>query len=170
MAGKVHIEWQESAERLEELYQAEDEKQKRTRLHALWLVRGGRSVKESAEIVGVHRATVHEWLTWYEQGGVAAVLARRRGGQGGPERRLTPEQEAELVEKAKKGELRTIWDGVAWAEQAHGVAYTYQGMHWVCERLGLKKKGPRAKSPKASDPEQTAWKKGGSLTSWPRPA
>lgn len=162
MAGKVHVAWRDSAERLKQLYQEEDDKQNRTRLQALWLVRSGRSVTESAELVGVHRTTVHDWLNWYEQGGVAEVLSHRHGGHGGPARRLTAEQEAELVAKAKQGELRTIWDGVAWAQQTHAVAYTYDGMRWVFERLDLKKKVPRSTSPKASAQQQAAWKKGGS--------
>jgi transposase len=73
---------------------------------------------------------------------------------------LSPAQEAELVAKAEAGEMRTIWDGVRWAREAHGVAYTYWGMRRVFARLGLKKKVPRPKSPKASAEEQAAWKKG----------
>ncbi len=160
MGGKVHIEWQDDADRLERLSKEETDVQNRTRLHALWLVWSGRSVQESAEIVGVHRVTVHDWLNWYKQGGVGEVLSHRHGGQGGRQSWLSPEQEAELVEKAKGGELRTIWDGVEWAKQEHDVEYTYDGMRWVFERLGLKKKVPRPTSPKASAAEQAAWKKG----------
>lgn len=164
MAGKVHVEWQDSAERLERLYQEAKDVQNRTRLQALWLVRSGRSVTESAQIVGVHRTTVHNWLNWYENGGVEEVLTHRHGGSGGRESWLSSEQEAELVEKAKNGELRTIWDGVEWAKERHGIEYTYDGMRWVFDRLGLKKKVPRPTSPKASADAQAAWKKGGSLT------
>jgi hypothetical protein len=83
-----------------------------------------------------------------------------KGRLPGPERRLNSEQEAELKAKAERGEIRTIQDGVEWAK-THDVAYTYWGMRWVFDRLDLKKKVPRPKSPKASAEEQEAWKKGG---------
>ena len=69
--------------------------------------------------------------------------------------------------KAEAGELRTIRDGVEWAK-SHGVEYTYWGMRWVFGRLGLRKKVPRPRSPKASAEKQEAWKKGGSAQSWKR--
>jgi transposase len=90
---------------------------------------------------------------------VAEVLRHRHGGQGGPERYLNKEQEAELKAKAEAGEIRTIQDGVEWAK-THDVAYTYWGMRGVFGRLGLKNKVPRPKSPQTSDEEQEAWKKG----------
>ena len=92
---------------------------------------------------------------------MAEVLAHRHGGHGGAGRRLTPSQETELKAKAEAGEIRTLWDGVHWAQEAHGVKHTYWGMRRVFDRLGLKKKVPRPKSPKASAAQQEAWKKGG---------
>lgn len=91
---------------------------------------------------------------------ISEVLQHRHGGHGGPERRLTPEQEAELKAKAVRGEIRTIHDAVTWAKQVHGVDYSYWGMRWVFDRLALKKKVPRPKSPQASAQAQEAWKKG----------
>ncbi len=66
MAGKVHIQWQESAEELQALYRKEKDRQKRTRFHALWLIRTGRSVKETALVLGVSRSAIHDWLNWYK--------------------------------------------------------------------------------------------------------
>lgn len=74
---------------------------------------------------------------------------------------MTPSQEAELKAKAEAGEIRTLWDGVHWAQEVHGVRHTYWGMRRVFDRLGLKKKVPRPKSPQASAAQQEAWKKGG---------
>jgi len=162
MARQLQIDWQEEEQTLYQLYKQEKDSQNRTRLHALWLLRTGRPMKEVAAVVGVHYRTLQRWVAWYRQGGIAEVLNHRHGGHGGPQRRLNPQQEAELVAKAEAGEIRTIWDGVRWAQEAHGVEYTYWGMRWVFARLGLKKKVPRPKSPKASAAEQAAWKKGGS--------
>jgi transposase len=160
MAQRLPIEWQEDEQTLQEFYKREKDPQNRTRLHALWLLRQGRTVQAVALLVGVHYRTVQEWIAWYRQGGVVAVLAHRHGGHAGPKRRLTPEQEAELKAKATVGEIRTIGDGVAWAKQRHQVEYTYWGMRWVFDRLALKKKVPRPRSPRASAAQQEAWKKG----------
>lgn len=160
MARKLQIKWQEDAEELKELYQKEKEHQNRTQLHALWLIRTEQPMSKVAPIVGVHYRTVQEWLAWYRIGGVAEVLKHRRGGHGGVKSRLTEEQEKELVSKSKAGELHSIWDGVDWAAKEHQVSYTYWGMRSVFRRLGLTKKVPRPKSPKASEEDQEAWKKG----------
>lgn len=159
MARPLRIDWQEDEKTLYRLYKQEKDHQDRTRLQALWLLRPGRSMKEVADLIGVHYRTVQEWVAWYRRGGVAEVLRHRHGGHGGPERYLNKEQEAELRAKAEAGEIRTIQDGVEWAK-THDVAYTYWGMRGVFGRLGLKNKVPRPKSPQTSDEEQEAWKKG----------
>ena len=160
MARPLQIDWREDEQTLCRLYKQEKDHQNRTRLQALWLLRPGRSMKEVAELVGVHYRTVQEWVAWYRAGGVSEVLQHRHGGHGGQERRLSEEQEAELQAKAEAGEIRTIQDGVEWAK-THDVEYTYWGMRGVFARLGLTKKVPRPKSPQTSDEEQQAWKKGG---------
>ena len=161
MARRLQIDWQEDEQTLYELYRKEKDPQNRMRLHALWLLRTGRLMSEVAPLVGVHYRSLQKWVAWYRQGGIQEVRRHRHGGHGGPQRRLTPAQEAELVTKAEAGEIRTIWDGVRWAEERCGVKYTYWGMRWVFLRLGLRKKVPRPKSPKVSAEAQTAWKKGG---------
>jgi transposase len=135
--------------------------QKRTRLHALWLLRQGCSLGEAAAMVGAGYRTVHRWVTWYRAGGLAEVLRRRHGGRGGRRARLTAAQEAALRQHAETGALRSIWDGVHWVAQEYQVSYTYWGMRRVFERLGLRPKVPRSRSPQASAAEQEAWKKEG---------
>jgi transposase len=162
MARKLRLDWQESEEELYQLYKREKDHQNRTRLQALWLLRPGRTMQEVSGLVGVHYRTVQEWVAWYRTGGVEEVLSHRHGGHGGQGRRLSEEQEVELKAKAEAGEMRTIQDGVEWAKKAHGVEYTYWGMRFVFYRLGLRKKVPRPKSPKASAEKQEAWKKGDS--------
>lgn len=160
MARKLRIDWQENEQTLYKLYRQEKDHQNRTRLQALWLMRQGHRMRQVAEMIGVHYRTVQEWIAWYRQGGVSEVVQHRHGGHSGPERRLTPEQEAELKAKAARGEIRTIHDAVTWAKQVHGVDYSYWGMRWVFDRLALKKKMPRPKSPQASAQAQEAWKRG----------
>ncbi len=161
MARNLQIEWQEDAETLSSLYRKEKDAQNRQRLHGLKLIRQGKSMAEAAEILGVHYRTVQEWVAWYRQGGTQAVLAHRHGGSRSHSRRLSDEQEAELKQKADAGEIGRIADGVQWAQEVHQVSYTYWGMRHVFARLGLRKKVPRPRHPKASETDQEAWKKGG---------
>jgi transposase len=112
-------------------------------------------------VVGKNPRTVADWLTWYRQGGVAEVLRHRNGGHGGKGSRLTPAQTQELVAAASAGEVRCVQDGRRWAQEHCQVQYTYEGMRHMFGRLGLRKKVPRPRNPKAREEEQTAWKKGG---------
>src|SRR5690348_2895915 len=81
----LEIAWHaaDSEEALRAAYRAEERVDVKPRLHALWLLRGGqRTLGEVAELVGANYRTVQDWVTWYRQGGIAAVRAHRRGGHG----------------------------------------------------------------------------------------
>jgi len=158
---RLQIDWQEDEQTLYNLYKKEKDAQRRTRLHALWLLRKGHSLREAARIVGVHYRTLQDWVAWYRLGGLDEVLRRRHGGHGGRKSRLTPQEEARLKELAYQGEIRTIWDGVIWAKEMCGVPYTYWGMRWVFARLNLRKKVPRPIATQASVEAQEEWKRGG---------
>lgn len=160
MGRRLEIDWQDSAPALRERYRKATDHQDRTRLHALWLLREGRAISDVAKTVGVCYESVRRWIEWYRGGGLAEVLSRRHGGNGGPKRRLSEEQERQLRRKAERGELSTVWDGVEWARTEAGVAYSYWGMRHVFERLELKKKVPRQQAPEAHPEAQEAWKKG----------
>lgn len=157
----LHIDWQEDEKRLYELYKREKDHQDRTRLQAFWLLRQGRTMKEVAQVVGVHYRTVQRWVSWYKEGGLQGVLKHRHGGSRGRRSKLTFQQEEALKEEACQGRFKTIWDGVKWVKETFGVEYTYWGMRWVFNRLGLRKKVPRRVATQASKSEQEAWKKGG---------
>jgi transposase len=161
MARRLEIEWHEDATSLLERYKKEKDKQKSKRLHGLCLLRQAYKLEEVAEIMGVHYRTLQKWVSWYRQGGVEAVLSHRHGEKGGPQRQLSPSQEAELKAKADAGEISSIADGVKWVQEKHQVTYSYWGMRHVFHRLKLKRKVPRPRNPKASETEQEAWKKGG---------
>jgi len=153
------IAWRDSEAALTRRYREEQDRQYRTQLQALMLLRQGRRMTEVAAIVGLSSRTVQRWVDWYRQGGLAEVGRHRLGGHGCSPRRLSPAQEAALSALAAAGQIRTIWDGVHWAE-GEGVTYTYWGMRWVFARLLLRKKVPRPCNPKASPAQQRAWKKG----------
>lgn len=161
MAREMQIDWQDDAETLGVAYRKAKDRQARQRLHALWLLRQGKTMAETADILGVHYRTVQEWVSWYRQAGRAAVLAHRHGGSRTHTRRLSAAQEAELKQKADAGEIRRIADGVRWAREQHHVAYSYWGMRHVFGRLRLRLKVPRPRNPQAADADQEAWKRGG---------
>ena len=161
MARSLSIVWHEEAAQLEALYKAEKESQRRTRLHALWLVRLGHTVQSVASLVSIHARTIQRWLAWYRQGGLAEVLGHRHGGHGGRRARLSEAEENQLKTWAQAGQIGSIWDGVEWAQAHCGVGYTYWGMRKIFARLGLNKKVPRPCAPQASPADQDAWKKGG---------
>jgi transposase len=161
MARKMQIEWKHDVEQLELAYRNAKSIQDRQRLQALKLIRQGKTMKDAAEIVGVHYRTVQTWIAWYRQGSMENILSRKHGGSRIRQRRLTAEQEAALKQKADAGEISRIEDGVVWARETYQVNYTYWGMRHVFGRLKLKLKVPRPRNPKASETEQVAWKKGG---------
>ncbi len=150
-------------------YRTERRADVRPRLHALWLLRGGRGVREVAQLVGVHERSVQRWLDWYRQGGLAALRAHRQAGTGQPAF-LTTEQQAQVREQAATGAFRTAAEAQQWIEQQFGVRYRPGGMYALLARLRIHPKVPRPVNPKADPAAQAAWKKGDSRTPLPRPA
>ncbi len=55
---RLVIDWQEDELTLWQRYRAEPVPELRTRWQALWLLRQGRSVTETAALVGVHRCSL----------------------------------------------------------------------------------------------------------------
>lgn len=155
----LRIVWGEDAATLHRLYLAEHDYQVRPRLHALWLIRQGHSVRETAGLVGVHERTVQEWVGWYRAGGIPAVRVPRRAGRGRAAY-LTAEQQAQLVAQAATGTFFTVGDAVAWVAETFGVTYTAKGMYTRLARLGCRKKVPRPMNPKTSVEAQPDWKRG----------
>jgi transposase len=159
------IEWrpEDDAVTLKAAYRQERRADVRPRLHALWLLRGGRGVREVAHLVGVHERTVQRWVGWYRDGGAAALRAHRQAGKGQPSF-LTADQQAQLWDRAATGAFRTAAEAQQWVAQQFGVHYRPGGMYAVLGRLRIHPKVPRPVNPKADQVAQAAWKKGGSAT------
>ena len=79
MGRRLQIEWRESAAELKAQYLKEKHPQRRTRLQTLWHLRSGKRVKDVVEIVGVDTRVVQRWLSWYRDGGLAAIRQRVSG-------------------------------------------------------------------------------------------
>jgi transposase len=159
MGRPVVVTWQEDAATLGAQYRAERDYQIRPRLQALWLVRQGRSLRQTAGTVGVNERTVQQWLAWYRQDGVAGLRAHRRQGPG-TAAWLSAEQQAALVAAAATGAFYTAQDAVVWVQQTFGVTYRLKGMYRLLARLQVHPKVPRPFNPNASAEQQAAWKGG----------
>lgn len=160
MRGRVlEMDWVDDEASLKGAYLSEKRAQVKPRLHLLWLVRQGKQIKEAAKLIGVNIRTAQDWINWYRQGGIEAVVKRRRGGYGQP-RRLTPEQEAAIVQKARETGFISAPDAAKFVQEEFGITYTNSGMGTVLNRLKLRKKVPRPRNAKASQEVQDGFKKG----------
>ncbi len=157
---RLAIAWQDDELTLWQRYRSEPAPEVRTRWHALWLLRQGRSATETAALVGVHRCSVQRWLAWYRQGGLAEVARHRQGGRQGRTPYLTAEQQAHLTAETARGTIRTVGEAVRWVERQFGVRYTAWGMRSLLCRLKIGPKVPRPLAAKADLAAQEAWKKG----------
>ena len=160
---------EDDAERLKRLYQAETRKDIRPRLHALWLLRTGRRIREVATVLGVHERNVQRWVRWYRTGGLAAVMAHRRQGTGQPAR-LSVDQQAQVAAVVETGRFRTAAEIRRWVAETFGVTYTEGGMYSLLARLRCAPKVPRPLHVKADLDAQERWKKGASRQHLPMSA
>lgn len=153
MGRRLEVEWQETAEELEQHYRAEKHYQRRERLLTLWHLRGGKQIKEVSEMTGRDARRIREWVAWYRVGGLAEVLRRVPGhGTVGVSSELTALQQKALVARVALGDFRTVWDVVAWVKARWGICYSYEGMRSVL-------KVPRPQSEKANRQQQEDWQK-----------
>jgi transposase len=162
MGQRLQIDWAESVEELRQRYKQESHVGRRTRLLALWQWRQGKRIPAVVAMLAVGYRRVQEWIAWYRQGGLEEVEGRVKGhGSRGAASYLTPIQQRAWVAKVELGELRTVWDAVAWVEARWGAHYTYKGLHDLLARYDCRPKVPRPQSAKADQQRQEAWKKGG---------
>jgi transposase len=162
MAGrKIRVTWAaaDTVEALHQAYRREADGPVRTRLHGLWLLRGGKTVGATAKAVGVHYRTVQHWVRWYEAGGVAEVRARRQGGNGQPPK-LDADQQAVVAAEVATGRFHTSLAIGAWITATYGVSYRPGGLWSLLARLRCGPKVPRPLHAKADLAVQAAWKKG----------
>jgi hypothetical protein len=64
MGRKLEIDWQETALELKKRYRKEHHSERKTRLHAFWQLRLGKSLKDVAELVGIGYRTLQDWVAW----------------------------------------------------------------------------------------------------------
>jgi transposase len=160
MGRTLQVEWQETAEELEQLYRAEKHYQRRERLLTLWHLRRGKQIKDVSEMTGRGARRIREWVSWYRRGGLPEVLQRVTGhGTVGVSAQLTPLQQKAVVTRVALGDFRTVWDVVTWVEARWGIRYSYEGMRSLMKRHDCVLKVPRPQSEKADGHQQENWQK-----------
>lgn len=174
MAGRGRpfvVAWrdEDDAAALKAAYRAERDAELRPRLHALWLLRGGRRLGAVAEVLGVDYRSVQRWVAWYREGGLPAVRAHHMGGVGQPPW-LSPEQQEQTAREVATGRFPTAADIRGWVAQTFAVTYTEGGMYSLLGRLRCAPKVPRPLHEQADLQAQEEWKKGDSEASLRRRA
>ena len=161
MAGgrPLRIDWQDDVAALGRAYRRERDPEVRPRLQALWLLRQGRSLADTAAVVGVHYRTLQTWLAWYRAGGLGALRAHHQAGTGRAAY-LTPAQQDELVATITQGRFFTAQEVRAWVTERFGVAYTPKGIYPLLARRGCHPKVPRPANPRSTPAAQEGWKRG----------
>jgi transposase len=144
---------------LKAAYLGEREGVVRARLHALWLLRVGRSLGVVTAALGVNYRSVQRWVAWYRRGGLTLLRTRRSGGVGQPPF-LAPEAQAQVAAAVATGRFRTGAEIRDWIKQTYGVAYTVGGIYTLLKRLRGRQKVPRPLHPLTDQAQQEAWKKG----------
>jgi transposase len=164
MAGrKFVVAWRHTPQEVFARYRAERDGRLTPRWHGLWLLRQGRSLGETAALVGVAYRTVQEWVQWYRRGGLEEVAQHRRGGLRRVIREpLAPEQLAALVRHAATVGFATQQQAVGWAAERFGVQVTRRQMERLFRVHRLRSKVPRPLAEKADLAAQAAWKGGAS--------
>lgn len=141
-----------------------DEVLEALRVRALRAKEMGYSIAEIAEVLGVARETVSRWWNAYEKGGTDALPGQRTGRPVGSGRKLTPEQEDEIVDAIvahrpdKFAIPSALWTRAAVQEliqRRFGMVLPIRTVGDYLKRWGLTPQKPIRKSYR-QDPEEVA--------------
>ena len=133
----------EEREELERTFKATPERRLGDRCQAVLMADRGRRRRQSAEDLGVHRASVHRWLRAYRAGGLAGLTIRWAAG---PPPRIPEERAATILAWVKDGPPGCGLERANWtyAELAthlcrvHGIEVWATAMRAFCRRHGVR--------------------------------
>ena len=122
------------------------------RMLALALVLDGRERGEAAELCGMDRQTLRDWVHRYNAEGLAGLCDR---AQPGPAPKLTPVQEAEVVELVRTGPSLATHGVIRWRrkdlagviERRFGVVLAERSVGAMLKRLGFRRLSVRPRHP-----------------------
>jgi transposase len=134
---------QAEADRLEELFQALDDRKLRDRLQIVLMAHRGRARQNIAQDLGIHRRSVTRWLNAYCDGGLDAL--RPRKAKGNP-----PKIAASLADDirtwvidgpAKHGLDRANWTHEELADhlkKTKGIQTSRSAVQRFCRKIGIR--------------------------------
>jgi transposase len=142
------------------------------RMLALALVLNGRTRTEAAELCGMDRQTLRDWVHCYDEFGLAGLSDRTPPGA---KRRLSAEQEAELANLVRQGPSLAEHGVVRWrrVDLSHliklrfGVELAERSVGAVLRRLGFRRLSARPRHPGHDAAAQDTHKKTSPI--WSRP-
>jgi transposase len=168
MGRALKIRDDRSAEALRLAARRERDGRAAARMYAIAGALDGLSRAEAARLAGMERQALRDAVVRYNAEGLAGLHDRPKGR---PRRRLTPEEEAELVAAILRGPDPAIDGCCAWAradlcrwlERRFGKTYHPSSMTRVLRRLDFSRQKARPYHPKRDAEAQEAFKKGGLL-------
>ena len=152
MAAAIALREDFSAEDLRALARASRDSRQCRRLLALAAVAEGRSRGEAAEIGGMDRQTLRDWVHRFNGEGPEGLLDRKTDG---PPPKLTPAQKAELAVLVEAGPDRKKDGVVRWRrvdlkaviEDRFGVIYHERSVSRLLHELGFSHLSARPRHP-----------------------
>ncbi len=152
MAAAIALRGDFSAEDLRVLARASRDTRQCRRLLALAAVAEGRSRAEAAEIGGMDRQTLRDWVHRFNAEGPEGLLDRKTDG---PPPKLTSEQKAELTAIVEAGPDRQETGLVRWRrvdlkvviEDRFGVVYHERSVSRLLHELGFSHMSARPRHP-----------------------
>lgn len=128
------------AAEIEKRYARERDGRRKNRLLAIKLVaRGEHTSGQIADLCGIARGHLFEWLKTVHKGGLEALLDYGKPGpKEGTRRGLSAGVAAELEAKLRAGEFVTAVAAMRWLREAHGVERPYQTVwRWLKKAGGV---------------------------------
>lgn len=123
---------------------------------ALW--QNGKKQAEIAEALGVGQSTVSGWISQYKEKGEVSLAYPKMGGSI---RRITIEQQQQLIKLINKGAVANGYDGELWTrprvqhliEKQFAITYSVRAVGDLLHDLGYSLQKPEKRSYK-QDPEK----------------
>jgi len=160
MNRSIQIEITESAEELQHLHKTQPNKYLAQRLHFLYLLKIGTLTRlsQGPALLNLHRKTLGQWLSKYQEGGLDALLQRQ--SPPGQKTSISPELEAQFeVILTTTGFPGGYRQAHAFAQE-QGCELSYYAIRdFLRSRFGTKLKAARPKHHKQSPEALDAFKK-----------
>lgn len=142
----------ESVDWLAAQVRSQHEAQVQRRLHMLLLLKSeeAKSRSAAADHLGVHRNTIANWLSLYEEGGVEKLCEIQEPGPDPGQQSIPPEVMKALKDRLSEPEGFGSYKEIQqWLTEEHGLELPYSTVHQIVRYdLGAKPKAPRPSHPK----------------------